>query len=357
MSADPRCLQTNHRVKLHKIPNMSFARWGIRNEIRIFFPGLYSPGERENHKVHNAETAMFFENVTRIALNRLMPGLRGTNLPPNLSAELWRARNPNGSFEFGGRTVSEAVAAELGDELRVCLEEACGRGVALDWARDFFFLHQIRGVKDSNAHSYDDAGQAFIQFVDENHLSFDEIFNNPESWRIDYGCELSSANGEDTLAWREDSHGSILEEVFQIPRQHANRMTRVGSSSYTKDPTSHMTEVAGFRVVPGEQGRGPFSITKVQAYQTDKALTASKGDGQGRSSKTYSLKHNFARTSNCTFFADLYSVCEDAIEAGVVSNARVEARVPVSSLDGICQTFHHVNWRKFVVKIECKEWW
>lgn len=349
--------QDMYIVKLHKIPNMLFARWGIRNEIIIFFPGLWIPDEREGYKVDNSEVALFFEHVTRVALNRLMPGLRGSNLPPDFDAELWRSRHENGSMEFSGRVLSSDVAEQLGDALREALEEACTRGIALDWARGFFFLHQIKGVKDSNPHDLVDAAAAFEHFLAINHLSREMIEKSPDEWAFDLGAEASSASGKDSMAWTAGCHAAVLRDAARIPEKHAVRMTQLGSTSYYKDPTSHLTEVAGCRVTPGVLGRGPLEVVKMQLYQTDKTLTASQGEGPGIHAKHITLKQLLDKKNPSVFLEKLFDVCQKARDAGVVSNGRFEIRVPYPNLEAAYAALKALNWRKYLVVIPCDDWW
>jgi hypothetical protein len=342
------------QVKLHKIPNYLFAHWAIRNEIIIFFPGLYKKGEREGHKVANSDVALFFENVTRPSLLALMPDLRGVNLPPTFDAEMWRARSESGHFVTNGRVLSRSVVRELSGKLRDELEAAISRGVRLEWAREFFFLHQIRGVKDANAHHPIDAAHAIYQFVDDNNIDTQAITDYPDNWYVDVGLEISSATGDDSLAWRADSHTALLRDILEIPEVHAVRMTKIGSSSYCKDPVSHLTEVAGCRITPGVRGRGPLQIFKIQAYHTDKAVTASLGGGHH--AKHISL-HQLINDKDGGFLDKLFKVYEDSLNAGVVANARLEVRVPFHMHSRVYNGLEGINWRRYLVAIPCDDWW
>ncbi|TEB19574.1 hypothetical protein FA13DRAFT_1718671 [Coprinellus micaceus] len=296
-------------VKLHKIPNSLFAKWGVRNEILIFFPNLYKKGERQSYKVHNDDVALFFENVTRPSLVALMPDMRGANFAPTFAAEMWRSRSETGHLVHSGRILSGEVVSELSGQLRDELAAAIGRG--------------IRGVKDANAHHPVDAEDAIDRFIEANHLDPGAINDYPD-----------------------DCHTAILRDILQIPEVHAVRMTKIGSSSYAKDPVSHMSEVAGCRITPG--------IVKIQAYHTDKAVTAALGGGHY--AKHISLEQLISDKDG-GFLDKLFNVYEDSMAAEVVANARLEVRVPFRMHSRVYDGLEGFNWRRYLVAVPCDDWW
>ncbi|TEB20011.1 hypothetical protein FA13DRAFT_1801512 [Coprinellus micaceus] len=343
-------------VGLHEVPNFLFAHWGIRNEIIIFFPGRYKAGERDGYKMDIADIATFFECVTRPALQEAVPDLRASNLPPTYEAELWRLRSENGQVAGSARMLSEEVVAKLAGNLRDVLEDAIAAGSPLHWARGFFFVHQVRGVKDANVYPPTGAAGAINRFIANNHISAEAVTSDPKNWYFDAGVEISSASTDDSLAWRADSHTAILRDVFWIPEGHAVRMTKTGSTSYYKDPVSHLTEVAGCRITPGIRGRGPLGIVKLQAYQTDKAVTAAVVGQGSYHAKRVKLKQVMEDRDGGPIDL-LFAVYEESRKKKVVSNARLEVRVPYAVREEVHRAMQGVNWRKYLVAIPYDNWW
>ena len=106
-------------------------------------------------------------------------------------------------------------------------------------------------------------------------------------------------------------------------------MSKVGSSRYTRDHTSHLTAVSGFRVLP-RGSAGPLKIAKIQAYQTDKTITAEPNSGRGHHAKHVTLTELIDK-NNPLFLEKLLNLYTSAAETGVQSHARIEVRVPFSS--------------------------
>ena len=326
----------------------------VRNELRIFFPRLWIPKEREHHSIRDNEIRLFYQHCMRPALVDAMPQGRGDDLPPTYDAELFRARARNGQLVFSGRVLGVESVNELGDRFREKIEEACFQGHGLEWAKDFFFLHQIRGTKNARPHDPTDARTRLTEFLHENGLSQDILRANREDWFRDIGLEISSDIG-DSLAWRTDSHPHLLHDIFQIPMRHATKMTTMGSSKYFRDYTSHLTQVAGCRVRPGARN-GPFEIRRMQAYQTDKALTANPGEGRGYHAKHVALSQ-LMDSRHPDFLNRLYQLYESAGHEGSTSHARIEARVSYLFHKDIFPEDLEIEWEKYLVAIPTDVWW
>src|SRR6202035_1512265 len=52
--------QLTHRVSIHQIPNISLARWGERNMLRVLFCALWSQ-DRSNVQLTQEEQREFYE--------------------------------------------------------------------------------------------------------------------------------------------------------------------------------------------------------------------------------------------------------------------------------------------------------
>ncbi|KAJ3517569.1 hypothetical protein NMY22_g13939 [Coprinellus aureogranulatus] len=351
-----RCGDVVRQVDLHRIANFGFGRWGERNELRLFLPGLFEWGVRESHHISMDELELLWTAIRR-TVKSLLPTNRGDNLPPNISSESFRARASNGTLHFSTRVMDEESAAQFGDCLRAAIEDAIDEGKDLEWARGFFFLHQIRGVKDGHPHAPHQSRAAFEAFLETHGLSRTALRANPDRWWFDIGVEISSSNGKYSLAWRADSHYHILVRFAQLLEHHARRLTSLGSTLYVKDFTSHLVDVAGGRIDTGSgPAQGPLHIIKVQLYQTDKSLTATPAGGPAFHAKHVTLSQLIDK-ENPAFFDSLYSLYTSAEKSGIVSNARFEVRLPYR--------YHHKfytrevegEWKPYLVRIHRDTWW
>jgi hypothetical protein len=328
------------------VPNLCLAKWDVHNILRVFIPGLYNRHTRSPFLSQEDHTT-FYEQGLLLAVKELC-GDRAAEWPATYTDEMYRARGRNGTLSFQTKMIPDWKVGDLGTTIRSKLGDA-----GIPWARGIVFLHQIRGVKDSTIHSVDDvsAEQAFTEFLRNEHLDENAILTGG-SWWIDVGIQVTSTT-QNCLAWRTDSHGQIVQQIFDIDLQNAVRMTSIGSSQYTRDMTSHLPQVSGCRIEPGVRGRGPFEVTYLQLYTTDKCVTYRQD--QGHYSK-YITCGDIIKGKASVFINGLYTAYRNAIDNNY-SQARMEVRVPIHfatevllELDGniICQG---------LVSFSPMEWW
>ncbi|KAH6905677.1 hypothetical protein BKA70DRAFT_1225385 [Coprinopsis sp. MPI-PUGE-AT-0042] len=253
-------------AKMHQVPNFHFAHSGVRSEIIICFPGLYDPNH-PSHYISDDKLHLFYEHAMRPALLDAL-GPRAANIPPSFSQEQFRTRSSSGRLMISGRQFPEDRIVHLGSDLR---RHAAAAG--LDWAENLFFFHQIRGVKDTVPHAPYLAQQALDAFIEQAHLSRELLQNQRTLWYLDIGLEISSRSGE-CLAWRTDAHANILMQAFGLDEENSKRLTSLGSRRYSRDTTTDLTQLSGFRIAHGQRGAGPFGILKNQITRTDQALTS-----------------------------------------------------------------------------------
>lgn len=299
---------------------------------------------------------MFYTHVLRRALNELMPNGRGSNLAPNYDAEVFRARAANGTLTFQGRVLEDGAVAQLGNYLRRWINISCDEGHNLHWAKGFFFLHQIRGVKDSHPHPPEHRREALARFIAENGITMNTLRTDCENWRVDIGVEVMSEKG-DSVFWRTDSHPHILHDVLGIPLDKAAAMTKMNHGRYYRDHTSHLTQLAGFRLTPGcTEGRGLLRIAKMQAYQTDKAITANPGEGRGYHAKHTTVAQLVDKGSP-EFLNKLFDTFASCADQRVPSHARFEIRIPFISEQFAFVDAATRNWDKYLVAFPTEIWW
>ncbi|TFK16556.1 hypothetical protein FA15DRAFT_761382 [Coprinopsis marcescibilis] len=334
---------------LHQIPNYCFAKWGIRHSIRIFYPQLHNE-DRRSHILTVSECATWYEKVVRPALSRLAPE-RSNNLPATYSAETFRSRTRNGMLFISGRTISDWDLQFLGDYMRELVTEH-----DIGWAQDFFFLHEIRGVKNSSVHTPNvtAATAALSDFLTTHGMPHDVASQPGNLAWVDVGIEITSDNG-DCLAPRADTIPALITQFSSIPIEKATSMAVAGNGKFYLDPISCMTQVAGCRLSPGVRGRGPYGVIKLQAYVTDKAITATPDEGTGRHAKHITL-NDMLNNRHERFLTNLYETYIDCV-GEVTSNVRFEVRVPMEFGDKVMLQYDSDAIRDCLVAMDSRTWW
>lgn len=313
--------------------------------IRVLLPGLYSE-ERRTPFLTQTDLATFYEKGLRPAVEEI-GGDAVAEWPPTYSAEMFRARGKNGTLSFQTKTIPDWIIGALGDYLRASLAE---NHVA--WGEGLMFLHQIRGVKASNVHTptRTAASESLQELFAANNLTAE--CQTEGHWWVDVGLELSSLERK-CLAWRTDSHFSVVKHVLGIPDRTAERITQPGSSKYVRDMTSHLTAVSGCRISPGIRAQGPREAVYLQLYTTDKSITyRPEGAHFGKFLKGQDILKGKADD----YCHDLYEVYREASEKNY-SLARIEVRVPFSKAADVMSTVNVETFRRGLVSIDPVIWW
>jgi hypothetical protein len=312
--------------------------------VRAFIPGLYDANTRSPY-LSQENQVTFYEKGLLPAVQELCQA-RSAEWPAKYTDEMFRARGRNGTLSFQMKVIPKWNVGILGRTIRSKLQEA-----GVPWATGIVFLHQIRGLKDSTLHRLDAAAEALDEFLDQESLELATITTG--TWWVDVGIQIGSVS-RDCLAWRTDSHGHVVKDICEISERHAQRLTSIGSSQYTRDMTSHLPQVSGCRIQPGVQGRGPKEIAYLQLYTTDKSHTYRPD--QGHYGKFITCGDVVKGKAN-NFINSLYTLYINAID-GSESQARMEVRVPgrfaTSVLD---EGLDSDVIRRGLVSFPSVEWW
>ncbi|RXW13321.1 hypothetical protein EST38_g12530 [Candolleomyces aberdarensis] len=309
----------DHTAPLHHIPNLGLAKWETHNLIRVLFPDLYGP-DRQSFHLSKQEQVEFYEKGLLPTLQLLLEH-RGGDLPPTYDAEMFRARQQSGKLSFTTRMLPDWQVEWFGDTLRRVLVT---NGVT--WGANLVFLHQIRGMKNATHHFVLDKQNgevALDEFLDRVGLRLD-ILKESGEWWVDVGAEISSTQNR-CLAWRTDKHASLVQLALNIQSRHAERITKLGSSKYYRDPASHLIGASGFRITPGVWAQGEFEAQYIQAYTTDKALTYALDNGKV---SKYITPGQLLHGKGESYISGLYDVYRQGVDENF-STARIELRVPI----------------------------
>ncbi|KAJ8487932.1 hypothetical protein ONZ45_g14144 [Pleurotus djamor] len=313
-------------LAVHKCPNLCIGYWGNRNNIRALLPALYREGR--SSALTQQEYKQFYEKGLRPAIVELIP-VQANEWPADYSTEIFRARSHAGQLSLGTKVVDSFVVEDLGDMIRSHLAAN-----GLDWGTGLVFLHEIRGTKHGHGHGVraSSAQRVLDAWLTEYHLDKERMEASGE-WYIDAGVEFVSRSNH-CLAWRTDSHFHIVQSALQISEIHARRITRPGSTKYTRDMVSHMPSISGCCISPGIQAKGPFKAQYLQMYTTDKAiLYRIEGYHRGK----YIEPLEIFKEKDNDFVDNLYNVYVQAIHKNA-SLARLEVRVPLQYAESVLLT-------------------
>ncbi|TFK32541.1 hypothetical protein BDQ12DRAFT_772989 [Crucibulum laeve] len=337
-----------HSVSAHRIPNISFGRWGERNQIRILFPKLWS-NERNGVILTQNEQREFYNLGLRPAMEELNPH-EMSDWPALYDDEMFRAQKRSGAYAFQGKMVSHYDIDDLTPTIRRHLQAN-----NVNWAEGFIFMFTVRGTKAISRHSMteDSATTALADYLFALDIPIEATQDEQEQWYIDVGLEFYNAQHK-CLQWRTDSHFHIIQDILNINDRTAQRITDIGSSKYSRDLSTHLTAVSGCRVEPGSRGKGQYEAVYVQMYTTDKAATYNP-EGRFHGSAT-TCKEVMGITQPPEFCQKLFKLYQNASER-IYSSARVEVRVPIKHATTILQNFSTPLIRTSLLIFDREIWW
>lgn len=324
-------LQTFNKVEYHKIPNFEFGSWNSRHHLHVFFPKLWDPNSertrgRNAHQTSERERALWYQSGFRPAIAVLLGESIASEWPATYAAERIRAQRTKGGYSWGSKQIPTEAVDDLADQIRSMLEmDASISEDDLEWARDFFVLHTIRGVKHSTYHHADDVSSDYYLdklIYHEADLSSD--VPDVGDWYVDVGIQISSDRGE-SMQWMTATHNEVVLQALRISDAHAERITEMNSSKYYRDPVCHLTAISGFRITPGVQAQGEFEASYLQAYTTDKTVTYNVESGHY--AKFIGMKEAMGQKHPTKTIDGLYQLYKEAGTTNA-SSARLEVRVP-----------------------------
>jgi hypothetical protein len=186
--------------------------------------------------------------------------------------------------------------------------------------------------------------------MDNNTLNYGRLRNT--ACFVDVALTVVSDNGK-CLAWQTISHFGLVREVLGLSNQTAIRITSLGSSKYTRDMTSHLPEVSGWRIAPGVRAAGKYDCCYFQGYTTDKALTARPE--KGHHAKFLECPDVFKGKAD-GWIESLYQLNINAIKSNL-STARMEVRVPLSKAKSVLLNVDEELLRSSLIKVHPTIWW
>ncbi len=332
-------------MPVHKIPNIGIGKWNIHSLLRVLIPGLYVEGKGAS--ISSEDLRKFYECGLYPAARKLM-NQRASDWPGTYRAEMIRAKGSKGKIATQTKMFPQHLVPLLGDALR---DELVFNGV--EWGDSIVFLHQVRGVKNTTTHIVDDGAieNAFANFLDSNGFVYEELVANG-NYYVDVGFEAMSRTGE-CLAWRTDSHRHVIGRILGINEYRADKITRITSSKYVRDMTSHMPQVSGCRVIPGAQGEGEFRTRYAQLYLTDKSATAHK---EGFHHGKFIDGAAILEQKGVKWLEQLYYLFVESCTT-VQAHARAEVRVPIEHYSAPFLNVTRTLLERSLISVPKNCWW
>lgn len=333
-------------MPVHKIPNYEFAFWGCRHQIHILFPNLVSEN-RSSSVLTQEEKATFYESVLRPAIQSLSPQC-ASDWPSTYSTEIFRAQKRSGHLAYQTKIVSAWLIDGLVNEMRSKIEES-----DTEWAKDFVFLHTLRGTKHGTQHqpTRNAAEVALLDYLNKANIL--ETAMSSGDWYVDVALEFSSEEVH-CLQWKTSSHYHLVRALLDISEDNARRITERGSSKYSRDVSSHLPAVSGCRIEPGSRAQGSYEAVYYHMYTTDKSLTYNPEGGHH--GKAITMSQAMGTIQPPPFIVSLLDTYTKAIENNA-SNARLEVRVPITKAARVLIRFDPNLIRRSLLLFRRDEWW
>lgn len=245
--------------------------------MRIYFPGLVADATLGS-TVNDVLRRGWYEKVLRPAVLD-MQQTRDPDFPSTYDQLLANSRRPNGQFLRPTRLFPALDLAHLEWRMRRNIED-CRE---MDWARGFFFGHQLRGIKPLTQHS-DTHGDGDMD-MDRSPAAalfalMDSVFHREAvepslgNFYIDIGMELYEPRH--SLHWRRASHAPILTHLMPtLNADTISSMVTPGADGYFEDVTALLRPISGFRYAPKLNVATPTGVYYIQCYSTDKGVSHS----------------------------------------------------------------------------------
>ncbi|KAF9513959.1 hypothetical protein BS47DRAFT_1362050 [Hydnum rufescens UP504] len=337
---------------LHKFGNWGICSFEPHTLVRIAFPHL-DPADATPEK-HGE----LYEQVILPAA-MVLQETREAEWPASFELACLHARRLNGTIVPRAHLIAASDVPAFGREVI----ESCD-SAKLPWARDAFFIHQIKGVKAATSVEVDWPGLTEEDEAINREHSLDALmvsftqnpFGDPfDQAYVDIGLEVSRPGF--VLHWDRDSHGKITDFVLHNATA-ARDLTQMGRKGYWCDYASLLASTAGFRASIPPSEAGMLGTVYIQAYCTDKHISSTAGMG------TVALHVNASDVlaQNAKAWTTMKTMYHQALAAATRrtgANARLEVRLKlehaaaalpifdVGVLTGCVLSYHATSWWQF----------
>lgn len=301
---------------------------------------------------------MFYDHAIYPAARLVAPS-RMAEWPSNHVVALQGSRNDKGHLVSRSNLIAAKDVRVFGEAIL----EACNTNPNLSWAKDAFFIHQVKGVKGAFSIDVDKAElnddeegwsrqanmDTFMESIDYDFSddTFDQAF-------IDVGLEFSMQGH--VLHWDQNAHRDVVDFVIEN-MEAASQLTKQGHKGYWCDYASLLTGTAGFRaIIPPCTNPNCWDATYVQAYCTDKHLSTSAEKGSV-AKHVRVLDILLDSPAYKKTIGEILEQCNSAVNNKLSANARLEVRVP---LKHGCEVLPYMNadtMKSCLLVYKSSTWW
>ncbi|KAF8670647.1 hypothetical protein RHS04_08578, partial [Rhizoctonia solani] len=282
---------------IHKVPNIQFLDLGNNGMFRIHFPLLGTTGI--NMYLSDSQMAQLYDLVFHPAALQTLPEDLVREWPGSYEDERFRSQNHKSKrkeYQSQGDVHVEYLQGWLD-----CAREIIHGAEELRWARYFFLLYELRGVKnwEGSVHpppeippvnipdnSMDgnedvevevDPESPRVKAVKSVLSHFDTTLFMPGMWFIDIATRVTILPNPDnpsecTFA-DADMHSLLFQHYTGLPFARCEELVNGQGNHYQKDEVAHLNVLAGGRLTIPDWRRNDCGITYAQIYTTDKSNT------------------------------------------------------------------------------------
>ncbi|KAG8691127.1 hypothetical protein FRC11_006612 [Ceratobasidium sp. 423] len=356
-------------VHLHHIPNTRFGEIrGGNTIIRIFLPALRSTSSasQPHTSVDPEHLKLLYDRALRPAAQETIPEDNIRSLPATYKSEDFRASKGRGSQrQQTGRTIPGQYVEAWVEAINVRVNN----DPLLKFARGFFMVVEIRGIKERTRHNVLEAEEEEetpwsqrprVQALDKALEDWVITEQDMDFWNVDIGTNISvtiPAEGGQSLFARTDKHAEIIKHFTEktIDRSNSYVRSRSGLGCYSRDEIAHLGSVGGFRLDLSREGQLAVTLY-LQLYSSEKSVTYHLGVpcNAKRTSPTQVIG-NWLHVSRHYYEAlgDTFGDHSDSHNAAV----RIESRVPLKHAVAVHGRLSEDDIRNWMIVIPSSAYW
>ncbi|KAG8720295.1 hypothetical protein FRC09_009788 [Ceratobasidium sp. 395] len=280
-------------VHPHKTPNARFLEADGHMIVRIYFPRA-PRANGQSMTVTVEEHELLYDGAARPAAEEVLPHEISGCWPPTSANEVFRAEDVRNQREAGegvsggrGRRMQQTewpVHSNYLNEWIAAFRRYVDEEPQLEWARSFFFVIQMRGLKSQPGSMHEppekpaldqagnlDPDEPRVTSMEEVMRAFRTSEFTADQCFVDIGMNIKIQTPDGGFACplpAADAHAAILSHVLDIDLAACEKLVTGTGGHYQRDELAGLKTVAGFRFrVPKALQRG---ITYVQLYTSDK---------------------------------------------------------------------------------------
>jgi len=264
--------------------------------------------------------------------------------PASFDAAQFKDRNHGRGFTNSGVIIPGLCLSELDKQIRYHIDTE----PELEWAADYFWGTEIRGVKDAYTHPISTPPAERLRLLQSVTKDIDTTYG---TWYVDVGLEFIL--GGQALLWSTDSHSHVMQAALGLNTHEANSLMSK-RSKYVRDVSTHLESVSGCRVILDDKiTNNLLSSVYAQLYMSDKSQTYHPENG--RFGKTLTIQE--AMHGNpppwCQNLLNLYRDAARNVDVA----ARIEVRCPLEFAEECLTSFPEETIRTSLICYKREIWW